>query len=130
MIALLSIKPEYVEKIFSNEKLYEYRKVIFKQKVQKVIVYSTMPVGMIVGEFDVEDVLEDCPDEIWEQTKAVSGVEESFFLRYFQGRKKGYAIKIGKKRKYHEPINPKEWLDPFVAPQSFMYLRQSTMELA
>ena len=126
MIALFSIKPEYVEKIFSNEKLYEYRKVIFKKKVRKIIVYSTMPVGMIVGEFDVDGVIADRPNEIWNKTKAVSGVEETFFLRYFQGREKGYAIKIGKKKKYNKPINPKELFDSFTAPQSFVYVNQPT----
>ncbi|MCB9423236.1 MAG: hypothetical protein H6667_25795 [Ardenticatenaceae bacterium] len=122
MVALFSIKPEYVEKIFSNEKLYEYRKVIFKKRVQKIVVYSTMPVGMIVGEFDVDDVLVDRPSEIWDQTKSVSGVEETFFRQYFQGREKGYAIKIGNKKKYSKPVDPKELFDSFIAPQSFKYL--------
>ena len=50
MKALLSIKPEYVEKIISGEKEYEYRKRIFKQKIKSVIIYCTMPVGEIIGE--------------------------------------------------------------------------------
>jgi predicted transcriptional regulator len=81
-----------------------------------------MPVGMIVGEFDVDDVLVDRPCEIWNQTKFLSGVEETFFKQYFQGREKGYAIKIGKKKRYRKPVNPKEFFDSFVAPQSFRYL--------
>lgn len=125
MLALLSIKPDYVEKIFTDQKLYEYRKVIFKKEVKKVIVYSTMPVGLIVGEFDIDYILVDYPNELWRKTKTVSGVEESFFLQYFQGRDKGYAIKIGKKKKYPKPIDPKKLFDRFVAPQSFMYLDHS-----
>ena len=124
MIALFSIKPEYVEKIFSDEKLYEYRKVIFKKRVRKIIIYSTLPVGMIVGEFDVDEVIVDRPHEIWKKTKAVSGVEETFFLQYFQGREKAYAIKIGKKKRYKKPINPKDLFDSFTAPQSFIYVNQ------
>ena len=128
MVALLSIKPEYVEKIFSDEKLYEYRKVIFKKNVEKVVVYSTMPVGMIVGEFDIDSVIIDCPTELWNQTKSSSGVEETFFQKYFQGKEKGYAIKIGNKKKYNQPINPKEFFDSFVAPQSFIYLNEYESE--
>lgn len=124
MVALLSIKPKYVEKIFSDEKLYEYRKVIFRKKVEKVIVYSTMPVGMIVGEFDIDSVLFDCPTELWNKTKNSSGVEETFFQEYFQGKEKGYAIKIGNKKKYDEPINPRDLFDSFIAPQSFVYLSE------
>jgi len=49
MKILLSIKPEFVEEIFSGRKKFEYRKAIFtNKKVTSVIVYSTMPVGKIV----------------------------------------------------------------------------------
>lgn len=125
MIALFSIKPEFVDKIFSGEKLYEYRKAIFKNKVRKIVVYSTKPVGMIVGEFDVEEILEDCPKLIWKKTKKHSGVNLSFYNEYFSGRDKGYAINIGKKRLYDSAINPFEVFDSFTAPQSFFYLDES-----
>ena len=50
MKILLSIKPEFVEEIFSGRKKFEYRKAIFtNKKVTSVIVYSTMPVGKIVA---------------------------------------------------------------------------------
>ncbi|MGJ0484714.1 MAG: ASCH domain-containing protein [Methylomicrobium sp.] len=71
MIALFSIKPEYVEKIFSGEKLYEYRKTIFKNNVKKIVIYCTKPVGKIVGEFEVDDVLADCPKSIWKKQKII-----------------------------------------------------------
>lgn len=46
MRVLLSIKPEFVEKIFSGEKLYEYRKAAFKNEgISSIVIYSTMPVG-------------------------------------------------------------------------------------
>ena len=44
MKVLLSIKPEFVEAIFSGEKLYEYRKAIFKKNVTTVVIYATKPV--------------------------------------------------------------------------------------
>ncbi|MDD4906047.1 MAG: hypothetical protein PHD39_07820 [Methylobacter tundripaludum] len=128
MIALFSIKPEYVEKIFSGEKLYEYRKAIFKNNVKKIVIYCTMPVGMIVGEFDVEDILEDCPQSIWKKAKAHSGVSRSFYNEYFSGRDKGYAINIGTKRRYESAVNPFDIFDSFTAPQSFFYLDESKYE--
>ena len=57
MKVLLSIKPEFVQEIFTGKKKYEYRKAIFTRSVDKVVVYSTKPVGMIVGEFTVENIL-------------------------------------------------------------------------
>ena len=66
MKALLSIKPEFIEKIFSGEKQVEFRKSCFKEDVQTVVVYATMPVGKIVGEFEIETILSDSPEELWE----------------------------------------------------------------
>lgn len=40
---LLSIKPEYVEKIIKGEKLFEFRRTVPKRKVDVVVIYSTFP---------------------------------------------------------------------------------------
>lgn len=126
MKVLLSIKPEYVKKIFSGEKRYEYRKSIYKNHaVDTIVVYCTMPMGKIVGEFKVEKIIQDNPINIWNTTKAYSGVEKSFFKQYFKGRDKGFAIKINSTKLYDTPIDPKEKLDNFTAPQSFRYIDES-----
>jgi predicted transcriptional regulator len=122
MKALLSIKPEYVKKIFSGEKRFEYRKCSFSQKISKVIVYATSPVCRIVGEFDVDGILKDTPDALWTQTKDSSGISEDFFFQYFEGKKCAVAIRIKSTRLYEKEINPYiEW-DRFFPPQSFRYI--------
>lgn len=127
MKILLSIKPEFVEKIFNGTKRYEYRKCAFKREdAQTVVVYSTQPVGQIVGEFDIEEILCDEPVTLWENTQKESGIELSFFEDYFQGKEQGVAIKIGSTRLYNVPLNPKSICDSFVAPQSFRYLSEGT----
>lgn len=128
MIALLSIKPEFVKRIFSGEKKYEYRKAIFRQEVTKIIVYCTMPVGKIVGEFFIDEIIEGSPREIWEKTHKFSGVNKNFYLEYFNGKDKGYAIKIGTKRKYSTPLSPKSVFETFTPPQSFFYIEPSLFE--
>ena len=124
MIALFSIKPEFVEKIFSGEKKFEYRKSIFKNKVDKIVVYSTKPVGMIVGEFNVSEVLEDNPNAIWDKTNPFAGIKKAFFDRYFKNRKKCYAINIGHNQLYEKAINPHDVFESFSPPQSFRYLSE------
>ncbi|MDO4764304.1 MAG: hypothetical protein Q4A00_08000, partial [Flavobacteriaceae bacterium] len=69
MKVLLSIKPEFVRKIFFRSKKYEFRKVLFRKEVESVIIYSTMPVGRIVGEFTISNIISGKPNIIWEQTK-------------------------------------------------------------
>jgi predicted transcriptional regulator len=125
---LLSIRPEFVDKIFSGEKLYEYRKAIFRQNVSKVIIYCTKPIGMIVGEFEVDGVIEDCPETIWKKTRKYSGVKKEFYTRYFEGRNKGYAIKIGSKIRYDIPVDPYKDRKAFFPPQSFSYIHEKPIE--
>lgn len=122
MKLLLSIKPEYIQKIISGEKKYEFRKVVFKnRKVKDVIVYASRPISKIVGEFSIETIIEGDPKSIWNRTKYYSGVNELFFNNYFKGRDKGYAIKLKNYKSYSKPI-PLENIGVEHAPQSFLYL--------
>jgi predicted transcriptional regulator len=128
MKILLSIKPEFVEQIFNGNKIYEYRKCLFTKKdVDSVIIYSTMPVGKIVGEFKISDILQNNPEDLWELTEDYSGISKSFFDSYFKNRDKAYALKIGTLTKYEKPINPFEFDEKFVPPQSFCYVDESML---
>ena len=86
MNVILSIRPEFVEKIFSGEKQYEYRKILFKQKVDTVYIYASRPISKIVGEFKIAEIICDTPANIWNQTKEHSGVTKSFFQKYYAGK--------------------------------------------
>lgn len=46
---LLSIKPKYVQKILDGTKRYEYRKVNFARRIDKIIIYSSYPVKKMLG---------------------------------------------------------------------------------
>ena len=80
MKVLLSIKPEFVEKIFSGEKRFEYRKSIFKQQnIDTIVIYSTMPVGMIVVKIKKKKKNAKTPKIISQKTKTYSCISEAFF---------------------------------------------------
>lgn len=123
MNVILSIKPEFVEKIFSGEKKYEYRKVLFKQKVDTVYIYASRPIGKIVGEFKLEEIICDTPENIWKLTKEQSGVTKKFFDKYYEGKDKGVALKIKDCEEYKECINPEQVVPNFKVPQSFIYTK-------
>lgn len=80
---LLSINPEYVSKIFSGEKMYEFRKILAKRHPEKIIIYCTSPISAIVGEADIETILIDTPQNVRHMTRDVGGVEDTFFFSYF-----------------------------------------------
>jgi predicted transcriptional regulator len=122
MKVLLSIKPEFVEKIFDRVKKFEYRKSIFKNKeIDTIVIYATKPVGKIVGEIYIEQIIEKSPKELWELTKEFSGIDENFYESYFADREKAYAIAIKDVYKYKNPICPYSEYENFVPPQSFRY---------
>jgi predicted transcriptional regulator len=120
---LLSIKPEFVEKIFSGLKRYEFRRVMFKSKsVTKVVVYASHPVQRVVGEFEVGGVLALNRTELWQQTKQFAGIAKNYFDDYFADKETAYAIKIKSTKRYARPF-ALEYLCPSARPpQSFMYL--------
>lgn len=125
MKVLLSIKPEYAEKILQGVKRYEFRKSIFKNRdVRTVVIYATMPVGKVVGEFDLEEVLSDSPSAIWSETREYSGISRSFFNSYFKGRETAHAIKVGVVRRYDTPLALNRFVPNGSAPQSYRYLKE------
>ena len=123
MKAILSINPQFVEKILTGEKRYEYRKRVFKQEIDSVIIYSTKPVGMFVGEFKIEEILHDDIDEIWEKTKEFSGISHDYYKKYFKKKGTAYALKLKDLLIYEKPICPTEIIPNFKPPQSFCYIK-------
>lgn len=121
---LLSINPNHVENILNGTKRYEFRKKACKRHVDKILIYSTNPIMRVVGEAEVEDVLIDEPEAIWEKTKKKSGINKNFFDQYFGDRDKAVAYKLKNVIKYAEPKELKEY-GVVSAPQSFQYVEET-----
>lgn len=122
MRVLLSIKPEYAFKIFKGEKKFEFRKIIFKNRnIKTVVVYASSPVQLVIGEFEIDDIVSLEPNELWELTKDFSGISEEFFFDYFAEKDIAHAIKIKKTRKYRTPLDLQENFN-VLPPQSYVYL--------
>ena len=122
MKVLLSIKPEFADKIFDGTKLFEFRRSIFKnEEVKKVIVYASSPVQKVIGEFEIDFILKSQLNELWDQTKDFSGITEEYFFEYFSNKEEGFAIKIKNQRKYKHPKCLKKDYN-LLPPQSFLYL--------
>lgn len=123
MKILLSIKPEYAESILDGHKKFEFRKSIFRNSdVKTVVIYATMPVGKVVGEFEVDRVISLAPDDLWDMTKKYAGITRDFFDEYFSERSRGFAIGVKNPQRYDAPFSLSELLPGAVPPQSFRYL--------
>jgi predicted transcriptional regulator len=124
MEVILSIKPEYANKIFNGSKKFEFRRSIFKNKeVTKIIVYASSPVSKIIGEFEIEKILNKDLKSLWNLTKDFSGISEKYYYDYFIGKENGYALEVKKVKLYKEVLCIKETfgINP---PQSFAYVKK------
>lgn len=120
---LLSIKPDYASAIFDGSKHYEFRRKIFANPdIERVIVYASSPVKRVVGEFEIEHIIESEISSLWERTGRHSGICKSTFERYFNGTERGFAIKIKHAVKYDSPLELAADFEISHAPQFFVYL--------
>lgn len=120
---LLSIKPEYAERIFNGTKRYEFRRVVFKEPdVKTVVVYVSTPVKKVVGEFDLEEIITLPKDKLWKMTKSEAGINKAGYYDYFLDREFATALKVKQVRRYPRPLCLKEHFRINHPPQSFIYL--------
>jgi len=132
MKVILSIKPEFAEKILDGTKRFEFRKASFSARdVKTVVIYATKPIGKVVGEFDIDSVLVGDPKEIWGKTKNFAGINKRFFDEYFQDRTTAVAIAVGEVRRFEVPLDLNDFGTDIYPPQSFRYLpAESESQLA
>ncbi len=123
MRVLLSIKPEFANSILNGERKFEFRRRIFKDKnVKTIVIYATQPVGRVIGEFEVGEIIESKPVDLWHSTKKHAGITKDFFESYFMGRNVGFAISVENPKRYDEPILLKDFLPGAIPPQSYRYV--------
>jgi len=122
MKVLLSIKPQFAIKIFDGTKKFEFRKSVFKNSsINTVVVYASSPMQKVIGEFTIDEIMEEKPEALWEMTKKHSGITKDYFDEYFLNRDKAFAIKVKEVNRYQKPLNLIDF-DINFAPQSFVYL--------
>jgi predicted transcriptional regulator len=125
MKVLMSIKPKYAEKIFNGEKIYEFRRKIWKDSnVYQIVLYATAPVSKVVGVMEIGDIYYDKPETLWEGCKHGAGISREAFFKYFSGVEYGNAIS---RRTVWRFITPAPLSDYGIVkpPQNFMYLKDT-----
>lgn len=118
---LLSIKPEYVEKIIEGTKKYEYRKRIAQNLTATLLIYCTAPEMRIVAEVKVINTIQAAPSTLWEQTKHNAGISREKYREYFHGCKTAYAYELGDVEIFNPPHSLSDY-NITVPPQSFVYV--------
>ena len=129
---VLSINPEYANKILSGQKTVELRRrfpLLWPEKVTAYI-YATSPVKAMIGAAQILDVLKLPLEDIWSQYQNEASIQLAHFENYFSGLTEGYALILGDPQSLGKPFRLKDLqteLD-FCPPQSFLYAKPELEE--
>ena len=120
---LISILPIYANQIFDGVKTIEFRKKAFQANVKKIVVYSTMPTGKIIGFWDFDGIEIKTPYEMWSQYSEVGGIEKSKFDAYFSNAELAFGIKVRNPVRFNSSVSINEIGKK--PPQSYVYLTEA-----
>jgi predicted transcriptional regulator len=123
MVKIFSIKNEYSEKIFTNEKQVEFRRQDVRIKEnERCFIYTTSPVKKITGYFIVKEKVRLPIEQLWKKTRGIAGITKSEFIRYFKGCIEGTAIFFKHVKKFIKDLTldeMKSLIRDFRPPQSY-----------
>ncbi|MFD2160613.1 hypothetical protein ACFSW8_17035 [Rubritalea tangerina] len=124
---LLSIHPTHVKNILNGSKFFEYRRVIPKEEVSHVVIYSTAPVSRVVAIARIEEIISESPSNTWRLTKSGAGIGKVFYDSYFTGRNIANALKLSNIVELEEPLRLNAIGESMKPPQSFCYVEAHTI---
>lgn len=124
MIVFYPIKPIYTKKILNSEKIYELRKKLPSKDFDYILIYSTLPVGKVVGYAKVKEVHKKRIDDLWSMVSQFAGIDWDNYIKYFYGSEYACAIELINVKRFKRPFNVNEITLNFKVPQSFCYINR------
>ena len=118
---LLSIKPEYVNRIISGKKKFEFRKFRCRKGIDTIVIYATTPMKKVIGEVVLVNIIEGNVDYVWHKTKGFRGILKRDYEKYYEKREVAIAYQLGKVTVYEKPMRLEDFGIHYV-PQSFAYI--------
>ena len=102
---LMSIRPEFAEKIKSGEKTIEIRKY-FNTNLQgrKLTIYSSRPFQNLLGYADIDKVEKNSPEVTWNKYKDKIACSEKEFAEYTFDSKQIYSIFLKNFNNFTTPV--------------------------
>lgn len=122
-VAVMAIHPRYAEAILAGEKLVEFRKRKLAEDVTTVLIYATVPVQQVIGEFSLKKTDVDEPAVIWARYGHAGLIDKISFGHYYANSGHAVALLVDKVIRYAEPRSLTE-LDKKSIPQSFYYVNR------
>ncbi|MBZ9669814.1 helix-turn-helix domain-containing protein [Mesorhizobium sp. ES1-3] len=122
---VLSIRPQYSEKILEGRKTVELRRRFPLSAPGGTIayIYATSPIRAMVGMTEIKSVLKLPVDQIWTDFEEAASIGREEFRKYFEGLDFGCVLLFDDIRAFSRPVPLDELRQRFgfEPPQSFLY---------
>jgi predicted transcriptional regulator len=126
-LLIISVKPEYAEKILNGQKTIELRKCAPK-KVGKdgyILIYVTAPIKELWGIYKIENIIKEKPNTLWKNFGEQTGITKQEFNNYYKENKSAFGIQLLEvKNLFKHSIkleNLKNLIPGFMPPQTYSY---------
>lgn len=128
---LISVKPEFADKIIAGEKTIELRKACPNVSTDDiVIIYSTVPVKAVIGICRVDEVIKMKPEAMWKFHKEKLGIEKKRYSSYYKETETAVGIVLKSACRLEKKIelsSIKKLFPTFSPPQTFRYYAKSAI---
>lgn len=125
-ILLISVRPEFAEKILNGTKTIELRKSCPSVDIgDLVVIYSTLPEKAIVGTCVVERIIKKAPHQLWRQYSNKLGIDKKRYFEYFKDTEVAVGIILNSIDKLDQKLSldsVRRAIPEFSPPQTFRYL--------
>ena len=121
-VALISVHPEFADKLLSGEKRVELRRSRVRGAISHLVIYATAPKSAVLGWVKVTAVESASPTNIWNAHKKHAGISRARFRRYFRGCRSATAIRVVDPQPLQRPLRLSQINEDLSAPQSWRYL--------
>lgn len=129
---IISIRPEYANKIIDGEKKIELRRKFPIQEIEGgiALIYASSPIQKIIGHAIIKEVKKLSINELWKKYGKQACVTKDFFLDYFNGLDEGFALILDNPIKLADPLDIRRMESEFCvsAPQSFRYAPKKVVD--
>jgi predicted transcriptional regulator len=133
-VLLISVKPEFAQKIFEGSKKIELRKCAPSVSIgDLVIVYSTLPEKAVLGTCVVAGVIKNSPTQLWRKYSSELGIDRKRYFEYFKNSETAVGIILTSIQKFEKKIHLhqiKKDYPMFSPPQTFKYFSKGQFDVA
>lgn len=127
---LMSVKPEFAERIMSRKKTVELRRKFSTRWIgHRINIYASAPVMSLMGEARIAGVVMNKPEIIWERFHEQIGCSRAEFDAYVAGTNEMYAIELEDVQAYRARlplVQMSHWTSGnLTPPQSYLTLEKN-----